>query len=295
MSQGLLNAELVSEVLAEQTTELSLNEKLTQLSSKFPKQLFLLVNKPEQTLISVHDSKNKVSYIPVASGYQFKITQTDGPPLLVQFNNGQLDLVFKKIAHELFWLARSMFKRKQAESMLMTRLADEFMLSLLTLSLLAAGLSWLGAWYFLRPLKQLQTSFLDIEQGKLSTRINVKHKDEVGEILASFNRLAAWLQGLHQQYRQMNSDLSHELRTPLNAIGSRIEAKEDGIVPMNNEQMHILSRELKSINQLIEDLSLLSLTESNQLTLEYAKVNVSEMLNRLVERYKLQAKRLILS
>lgn len=289
-SQGLLDDKLVSKALAKQTTELSLNEKLTRLSSEFPDQLFMLVNKPQKILSSVHDSSNKVSYVPVDNGYQFKITQADGPPLLVQFSQGQISLVFNDIAHELFWLPRNMFKQKQAESMLMTRLADEFMLSLLLLSLLAAALSWLGAWYFLRPLKQLQMSFLDIERGKLDTRITVKRKDEVGEILGSFNRLATWLQGLHQQYKQMNSDLSHELRTPLNAIGSRIEAMEDGMIPMNNEQMQILSRDLKSINQLIDDLSLLSLTESNQLTLQYANVNISEMLCVLVERYALQAK-----
>mgnify|MGYP000126326112 CR=1 FL=1 len=70
---------------------------------------------------------------------------------------------------------------------------------------------------------------------------------------------------------------------------SRIEAMEDGIVPMNNKQIKMLSTELKTINQLIDDLSLLSLTESNQLTLQNSKINVSDMLIKLVDRYKLQA------
>ena len=113
----------------------------------------------------------------------------------------------------------------------------------------------------------------------------------MSDILSSFNRLAAWLQGLHQQYKQMNSDLSHELRTPLNAMQSRIEAMEDGIVPISKEQLALLSKELTSINQLIDDLSLLSLTESNQLKLQPEEVNLSELMDRLKTRYTLQAQR----
>ncbi|TMP73874.1 sensor histidine kinase, partial [Pseudoalteromonas phenolica] len=71
-------------------------------------------------------------------------------------------------------------------------------------------------------LKQLKRSFKAIESGELDTRLALKRHDEVGEIISSFNNLAAWLQGLHQQYKQMNSDLSHELRTPLNGIRSRL-------------------------------------------------------------------------
>ena len=214
-SQGLLDDGRVSDALTEQSAGLSLKEKIVLLSNKFPQQLFMVVNSTNQKLTSTEHFKYKVNYVPVDSGYQFKVTQSDAPPLLVQFNNGQLDFVFDNSIHELFWLPFSTFERKQTESLLMARLADEFMLTLLVLSIIAAGLSWLGAWYFLRPLKQLQMSFLDIEQGKLDTRIHAKKKDEVGDILSSFNRLATWLQGLHQQYKQMNSDLSHELRTPL--------------------------------------------------------------------------------
>ena len=289
-SQGLLNDALVSKALTKQSPKLSINEKFARLSNEFPNQQFMLVNKRQKALSSVHDLHHEISYIPVDNGYQFKIVQADTEPLIVQFNQGQMDFVVDDTLYELFWFPRSMFKQKQAENRLLTRLADEFMLSLLVLSLIAAGLSWLGAWYFLRPLKQLKMSFLDIEHGKLDTRISVQRKDEVGEILSSFNNLASWLQGLHQQYKQMNSDLSHELRTPLHAIGSRIEAMEDGLIPMDSEQLQILARELKSINRLIDDLSLLSITESNQLSLQYANADVTQMLKTLVERYTLRAK-----
>ena len=222
-------------------------------------------------------------------GHQFKITPLKQSPLLIQFSQEQLLLHDQTGEYALFWLPKNTLERKHQQSLLMSRLADEFMLSLLGLSLLAALLSWLGAWYFLKPLKHLKHSFKDIENGNLDTRVEVTKHDEVGEILASFNRLAAWLQGLHQQYRQMNSDLSHELRTPLNAIRSRIEAMEDGILPMEPEQLSVLGKEVESLSQLIDDLSLLSLTESNQLTLQFDEVNITQLITDLMAKYQHQA------
>ena len=253
MTAELLDDEVVEAHLAKLPIGSPFQLQFTSLSDAFPEQLFILVQK-ELIIMPESESDLRLNYIPVERGHQFKITQVNHSPLLIQFSQDQLTLSDEAGEYALFWLPRNMLQRKQQESLLMSRLADEFMLSLLGLSFLAAVLSWLGAWHFLKPLKQLKCSFKDIEYGKLETRIKVAKHDEVGEILASFNRLAAWLQGLHQQYRQMNSDLSHELRTPLNAIRSRVEAMEDGILPMEPEQLSVLGKEVESLSQLIDDL-----------------------------------------
>jgi len=262
------------------------------LVSAFPEQLFILIENGKVVRPKVELTGVVIEYSPLDTGHQFKIYRSSQSPVLAQYGEVQYSLTNDEQNYLLFWLPKNTLDRKQQESLLMSRLADEFMLTLAVLSLFAAVLSWFGAWYFLQPLKQLKRSFKELEQGNLNTRIEIKHEDEVAEILTSFNRLAAWLQGLHQQYRQMNSDLSHELRTPLNAIRSRIEGMEDGIVAMDKEQLSILATDVESINQLIEDLSLLSLTESKQLVLQNSDVDITQLITDLITRYQLQALKL---
>lgn len=289
MTTELLDDDDVEAQITSLPPNLSIQQQYTALSHVFTEQLFILVQNERVILPSESATDLRITYIAVEHGHQFKIAPLNQSPLLIQFSQEQLLLNDQMGEYALFWLPKNTLERKHQESLLMSRLADEFMLSLLGLSLLAALLSWLGAWYFLKPLKHLKHSFKDIENGNLDTRIEVIKHDEVGEILASFNRLAAWLQGLHQQYRQMNSDLSHELRTPLNAIRSRVEAMEDGILPMEPEQLSVLGKEVESLSQLIDDLSLLSLTESNQLTLQFEEVNITQLITDLMAKYQLQA------
>ena len=291
MSSDLLDEDDVDETLNKLDSALPIPELLKQLSTLFDKQLFIIVDEHNQTTLPESAKDYKAQYITVNNGHQFTISQSKQRLLILQFTHTQLKLDRKAKKYKLFWLPKQLLARKQHESMMMQNLSDQFMLNLFGLSIIAAILSWFGAWYFLKPLSQLKNNFENIEKGHLDTRIDVNNQDEVSDILSSFNRLAAWLQGLHQQYKQMNSDLSHELRTPLNAMQSRIEAMEDGIVPISKEQLALLSKELTSINQLIDDLSLLSLTESNQLKLQPEEVNLSELMGRLKTRYTLQAQR----
>jgi len=286
MTTALLDDDEVEAQITSLPPSLPVQQQFTALSHVFTEQLFILVQNERVILPLESATELRISYIAVERGHQFKIVPFNQSPLLVQFSQEQLLLNDQTGEYALFWLPKNTLERKHQESLLMSRLADECMLSLLGLSLLAA---LLGAWYFLKPLKHLKHSFKDIENGKLDTRIEVTKHDEIGEILASFNRLAAWLQGLHQQYRQMNSDLSHELRTPLNAIRSRVEAMEDGILPMEPEQLSVLGKEVESLSQLIDDLSLLSLTESNQLSLQFEEIDITQLITDLMAKYQLQA------
>ncbi|MEJ6473691.1 HAMP domain-containing sensor histidine kinase [Pseudoalteromonas piscicida] len=282
---ALLDDDLVEEALAGNTFT-SPEATLTFLASTFPEQLFIWrdanLTASEKTL----DPTLTIAYEQVQAGHQFSIHHPGVAAFVVQFNEVQHELSQNE---ELFWLPKVLLDRSFEKEALQQAMLDDFMVALVILSIIAALLAWLGSWYFLSPLKQLKRSFKAIESGELDTRLALKRHDEVGEIINSFNNLAAWLQGLHQQYKQMNSDLSHELRTPLNGIRSRLEAMEDGIVPMDKAQLAVITQDLHNVNRIIDDLCLLSLTESKQLTLSPARVDLSELLVSLLVRYQAQA------
>ncbi len=79
---------------------------------------------------------------------------------------------------------------------------------------------WL-AWYLTKPIKKLQSAAKEFSQGKLDTRVAKEmggRRDEIADLGRDFDQMAARLQGLINNQKQLLSDISHELRSPLARI-----------------------------------------------------------------------------
>ena len=93
-----------------------------------------------------------------------------------------------------------------------------------------------------------------------------------------------------EEYKtNMYQSLSHELKTPIAVISSYVEAVNDKVVSYEeaidtiDEEIKILS---KDVNKILELNKLNYLKESNEIKDE--KIDVTELLNDLVKKYKLQ-------
>ena len=76
---------------------------------------------------------------------------------------------------------------------------------------------WL-AWYLTKPIKKLQSAAKEFSQGKLDTRVAQEmggRRDEITDLGRDFDQMAARLQSLITNQKQLLSDISHELRSPL--------------------------------------------------------------------------------
>jgi signal transduction histidine kinase len=87
-------------------------------------------------------------------------------------------------------------------------------------SLVAAVLSR----QLIAPLRQLTAAAEAMAEGDLSQRVQVRSRDEVGELGQAFNAMANDLQAAEGQRRQMTADTAHELRNPLSVIRGNLEA-----------------------------------------------------------------------
>ncbi|MGE5221677.1 MAG: sensor histidine kinase [Omnitrophica WOR_2 bacterium] len=134
------------------------------------------------------------------------------------------------------------------------------------------------------PLRQLKKAAQSIAQGDLSQRIAVRTHDEFGELGVAFNQMAESLSKAEDQRRQMIADVAHELRTPLTVIQANLEGMQDGVIPVDGDQLNSLHAETTLLGRLIADLRLLSLAEAGELVLERQETDLGELVRRLVER-----------
>lgn len=150
----------------------------------------------------------------------------------------------------------------------------------------------LGAVLFIQitaPLRQLKKAAAAIAQGDLSQRVQIRSRDELGELGQTFNHMAESLSIAETQRQHMVADVAHELRTPLAAIQGTLEGMQDGVLPLDQEQLAALHAETILLNRLVGDLRLLSLAEAGQLKLERQEIEPGGFIERVVERLKSQA------
>ena len=190
--------------------------------------------------------------------------------------------------------------------------------ALLLAAFLAAGiaLSVLLARRLVRPVKQMRTAAARIGAGAYDERIELRRRDELGDLADELNGMAASLQasvqGLEQKVKERTRELqqalvelsrkgrqlevasehkseflanmSHELRTPLNAIiGFSQVLRKRMFGEINAKQEEYLDDIVSSGNHLlslINDVLDLSKVEAGQVELEVATFSLREALER---------------
>jgi signal transduction histidine kinase len=124
-----------------------------------------------------------------------------------------------------------------------------------------------------------------IADGELGLQVEVRTKDELGELSSSFNKMSGDL--LHSQHlrRQMTADIAHDLRTPLSVILGYTEALSDQKLPGSADIYGVLYKEAQLLNHLVEDLRTLSLADAGELPLVQRPTPTRELLERVALAY----------
>jgi signal transduction histidine kinase len=125
-----------------------------------------------------------------------------------------------------------------------------------------------------------------LQGGELSHRIEVPgRRDEVGELAAAFNAMAASLERTDELRRDLVNDVAHELRTPLTRLQGQVEAVIDGLAPASPERLRSLHADTLLLGRLIRDLEDLARAEAGRLCLHQEPVNVAEILGAAAEAF----------
>ncbi len=147
-------------------------------------------------------------------------------------------------------------------------------------AVVALALGLVLIWQIVRPVKLLNRGARQVAEGNLACRVDIRSKDELGELGRSFNAMAASLEGAEAERRRMIADVSHELRTPLTVIEGTVDGIQDGVFPADKEHLDAIREQTALLTRLTADLRDLSLADSGQLRLHLAATDIKDVLQR---------------
>ena len=210
-----------------------------------------------------------------------------------QVNQSELDqatkLVFKKQTVGYLLVSGGFSFSSADESFLVDRLTRAAVIA----GLIAGGLSLLLALFLayrlIQPVRALTQAAQKLSEGDLSQRVNASGNDELAGLGQTFNQMAASLQYAQDSRRAMTADIAHELRTPLAVQRANLEALQDGIYELDRDNLEPILEQNRLLTRLVEDLRILALADAGQLKLEFSRMNLGILTEKVVERFKAQA------
>jgi signal transduction histidine kinase len=120
-----------------------------------------------------------------------------------------------------------------------------------------------------RPLVRMNQATRQIGKGNFKERVDIKSKDEVGQLAATFNEMAQQLEKLESMRKELIANVSHELRTPLTSVRGFIQGMKEGVIPAEQQQryLEVSYQELNRLSTLLNIMLDLSAIESGRVTL----------------------------
>ncbi len=174
----------------------------------------------------------------------------------------------------------------------MLRLQRACLLGLPMVLLLAGVSAWFLAQRALRPVSALTQMAERVTARGLDQRIPAMTRDrEFNRLVTVFNEMLDRLEKSFQQANRFSADASHELRTPLARLQAELEQALDNAAP-DSEQQQVYSSLLDEISRLksiVQKLLLLSLADAGQLNLKRETVNLTQIVNNVMEDCRAQA------
>ncbi|MBC8468172.1 MAG: HAMP domain-containing protein [Planctomycetes bacterium] len=139
------------------------------------------------------------------------------------------------------------------------------------------------------PISRMQEAAQRIAKGDFSRKVNIKSKDELGDLAKSLNIMAAELQQKMDNLKRMDrvrtdfvANVSHELKTPLTLIKGYIETLEDRAIDDKEKArkfISIIKEHASRLENIIEDLLSLSELELSKDCLNRTEFDMKKLID----------------
>lgn len=168
-----------------------------------------------------------------------------------------------------------------------------FGLALAISGVVGAVLAALGAFVLARtvarPIRRVAGASRDLAAGLHREPLLEHGPEEVVQLAASFNHMAAELDRAKEAEQAFLLSVSHELKTPLAAIKGHAEALVDDVIPAA-EAGDVIGREATRLERLVLDLLDLARLRARRFSAKLAVVDLAEAVAEIARRYEEKAR-----
>ncbi|OIK16469.1 hypothetical protein BIV60_04130 [Bacillus sp. MUM 116] len=137
--------------------------------------------------------------------------------------------------------------------------------SLFIVLFLGGSLILITTRFLVKPVVHVTKATKELAKGNFQIRLDIKSKDEIGQLSKSFNFMVEELDKQEQTRKDFVANVSHELQSPLTAIrGMAIALKDKAVKPgEENHYFDMIKQESERLSSLTKQLLKLSSLEAN--------------------------------
>jgi len=141
----------------------------------------------------------------------------------------------------------------------------------------------------LRPVSRIASLAESLSERELHRRVDVSAPDdELGQLVATFNRMLARLEASFSTLRRFTADASHELRAPLALMTTEVERAlgKERTSREYRRTLNLVQAELRGMAGLVERLLLLARADAGQLNTSVEELDVADLLHETAARWE---------
>jgi two-component system sensor histidine kinase BaeS len=139
--------------------------------------------------------------------------------------------------------------------------------------------------HLVEPIKLITCGMHKLTQGDYQQAIQMKRKDELGELSRDYNELAITLAQNESARKRWLANISHELRTPVAILRGELEAMLDEVRPLTKDNITSVHDEVKHLQRLIDDLNLLTSADIGGMRYRKQDEELSALIQGEVNKY----------
>ena len=149
--------------------------------------------------------------------------------------------------------------------------------------LVGGGVAMIFARRISRPITAVARAAALVSAGDRSVRVERgKTSGETGDLIESFNRMAADIDAYERERTVLTAGIAHELRTPLTILKGRLHGLADGVIDPATGEADRLLRQVEHLSHLVEDLRTLAHADAGELDLDRRPVDLAVLLGMAV-------------
>ncbi|MDQ3798009.1 MAG: HAMP domain-containing protein [Acidobacteriota bacterium] len=166
------------------------------------------------------------------------------------------------------------------------------LLRILAVILTAGLVCYALARYLVAPILKLRQATKKLADGDLSARIEMKRRDELGQLARDFDEMAERIETLIASQKRLTRDVSHELRSPLARMNVALELakqKSGGETAAVSPLLERIETESKRLNEMISQILTLSKLETRAEKIEKREINLRRLIEQIAADAEFEA------